>query len=99
MSRSSKKGPFVAEKLYRKVMKLNEARAKQPIKTWSRACTIIPEFVGHTFEVHNGNKFLKVFVTEDMVGHKLGEFSPTRVFRGHSGRKAAEAAAAPPPKA
>jgi small subunit ribosomal protein S19 len=81
MSRSAKKGPFVDEKVYRKVQKLN--------KTWARACTIIPEFVGHTFEVHNGNKFLKVFVQEDMVGHKLGEFSPTRVFKGHSGRKAA----------
>jgi small subunit ribosomal protein S19 len=89
MSRSAKKGPFVDEKVYRKVQKLNENRAKQPIRTWSRACTIIPEFVGHTFEVHNGNKFLKVFVQEDMVGHKLGEFSPTRSFRGHSGRKAA----------
>ena len=93
MSRSAKKGPFVDEKVYRKVQKLNENRAKQPIRTWSRACTIIPEFVGHTFEVHNGNKFLKVFVQEDMVGHKLGEFSPTRSFRGHSGRKAAEAGA------
>jgi small subunit ribosomal protein S19 len=89
MSRSAKKGPFVNEKLYRKVAKLNENRAKQPLKTWARSCTIIPEFVGHTFEVHNGNKFLKVFVQEDMVGHKLGEFSPTRIFRGHSGRKAA----------
>jgi small subunit ribosomal protein S19 len=89
MSRSSKKGPYVDEKLYKKVAKLNENRAKQPIKTWARACTIIPEFVGHTFEVHNGNKFLKVFVQEDMVGHKLGEFSPTRTFRGHSGKKAA----------
>jgi small subunit ribosomal protein S19 len=88
MSRSSKKGPFVNEKLYRKVAKLNENRAKQPMRTWARNCTIIPEFVGHTFEVHNGNKFLKVFVQEDMVGHKLGEFSPTRIFRGHSGRKA-----------
>ena len=87
MSRSAKKGPFVAEKLYRKVATLNEKRAKAPIKTWSRASTIVPEFVGHTFEVHNGNKFLKVFVQEDMVGHKLGEFSPTRTFRGHSGRK------------
>ena len=87
MSRSAKKGPFVAEKLYNKVAALNERRAKAPMKTWSRACTIIPEFVGHTFEVHNGNKFLRVFVTEDMVGHKLGEFSPTRQFRGHSGRK------------
>jgi small subunit ribosomal protein S19 len=77
MSRSAKKGPYVDEKLFRKVSKLNENRAKQPIKTWARACTIIPEFVGHTFEVHNGNKFLRVFVQEDMVGHKLGEFSPT----------------------
>ncbi|MGE5612319.1 MAG: 30S ribosomal protein S19 [Bacillota bacterium] len=93
MSRSSKKGPFVNEKLFRKVSKLNENRSKQVIKTWARACTIIPEFVGHTFEVHNGNKFLKVFVQEDMVGHKLGEFSPTRTFRGHSGVKKAEAAA------
>src|SRR3982751_3291906 len=90
MSRSAKKGPFVNEKLFRKVSKLNENRAKQPIKTWARAGTIIPEFVGHTFEVHNGNKLLKVFVQEEMVGHRLGEFSPTRVFRGHSGRKAAE---------
>jgi small subunit ribosomal protein S19 len=89
MSRSAKKGPYVDEKLYKKVSKLNENRAKQPVKTWARACTIIPEFVGHTFEVHNGNKFLRVFVQEDMVGHKLGEFSPTRTFRGHSGRKAA----------
>ena len=95
MSRSAKKGPFVNEKLYRKVTMLNERRAKQPIKTWARACTIIPEFVGHTFEVHNGNKFLKVFVQEDMVGHKLGEFSPTRTFKGHSGGKKAAAAAAP----
>jgi len=94
MSRSAKKGPYVDEKLFQKVSKLNENRAKQPIKTWARACTIIPEFVGHTFEVHNGNKFLKVFVQEDMVGHKLGEFSPTRVFKGHSGKKAAAAAAA-----
>jgi small subunit ribosomal protein S19 len=93
MSRSAKKGPFVHEKLFRKVSKLNENRAKQPMKTWARACTIIPEFVGHTFEVHNGNKFIRVFIQEDMVGHKLGEFAPTRIFRGHSGRKAAEAAA------
>ena len=95
MSRSAKKGPYVDEKLYRKVAKLNENRAKQPLKTWARACTIIPEFVGHTFEVHNGNKFIKVFVQEDMVGHKLGEFSLTRIFRGHSGRKAAPSAGAP----
>src|SRR4029079_14679627 len=101
MSRSAKKGPFVNEKLFRKVQKLNENRAKQPIRTWARACTIIPEFVGHTFEVHNGTKHLRVFVQEDMVGPKLGESSPPRMFRGHSGRKAAEAAgpggAAPAP--
>ncbi len=90
MSRSSKKGPFVDEKVYKKVMKLKENRSNQSIKTWARACTIIPEFVGHRFEVHNGNKFLPVFITEDMVGHKLGEFSPTRQFKGHSGKKAAE---------
>jgi small subunit ribosomal protein S19 len=87
MSRSAKKGPYVDEKLFRRVMQLNETRKKQALKTWARSCTIIPEFVGHTFEVHNGNKFLKVFVQEDMVGHKLGEFAPTRQFRGHSGRK------------
>jgi small subunit ribosomal protein S19 len=97
MSRSAKKGPYVDEKLFKKVNRLNDAKAKQPIKTWARACTIIPEFVGHTFEVHNGNKFLKVFVQEDMVGHKLGEFSPTRIFRGHSGRKAETAPGAPAP--
>ena len=95
MSRSAKKGPFVDEKLYKKVSKLNENRAKQPIKTWARACTIIPEFVGHTFEVHNGNKFLKVFVQEDMVGHKLGEFSPTRVFKGHGAKAVAGGPGAP----
>ena len=99
MSRSAKKGPYVDEKLFRKVTTLNERHVKQPIKTWARACTITPEFVGHTFEVHNGNKFLKVFVQEDMVGHKLGEFSPTRLFKGHSGRKAAEAAAGAAPAA
>lgn len=87
MSRSSKKGPFVDEKLYVKINALNENGSKRPLRTWARACTIIPEFVGHSFEVHNGNKFLRVFCTEDMVGHKLGEFSPTRTFRGHSGGK------------
>lgn len=87
MSRSAKKGPYVDEKLFKKITRLNEMRKKQSLKTWARACTIIPEFVGHTFEVHNGNKFLKVFVQEDMVGHKLGEFAPTRQFKGHSGRK------------
>ena len=97
MSRSTKKGPFVAEHLLKKVNELNARRSKTSIKTWSRSSTIVPDFVGHTFEVHNGNKFLKVFVQEDMVGHKLGEFSPTRIFKGHSGRKAAEAAAAGAP--
>jgi small subunit ribosomal protein S19 len=93
MTRSSKKGPFVNEKLYRKVQKANEAGNREPIKTWARACTIVPEFVGWTFMVHNGKAFQKVFVTEDMVGHKLGEFSVTRIFRGHSGvRRAAEGA-------
>lgn len=91
MSRSAKKGPFVDEKLFKRVSQLNERRAKTVMKTWSRACTIIPEFVGHTFEVHNGNKFIKVYIVEDMVGHKLGEFSPTRTFRGHRAKAAAEA--------
>jgi small subunit ribosomal protein S19 len=87
MGRSQKKGPFVDEKLYLKVVKQNENGTREPIKTWARACTIIPEFVGFTFLVHNGKAFLKVFVGEDMVGHKLGEFSMTRTFRGHSGNK------------
>lgn len=87
MARSQKKGPFVEEKLFRKVMNLKAAGGTAPIKTWSRRCTIVPEFVGHRFEVHNGKAFLPVYVTEDMVGHKLGEFSPTRTFRGHSGGK------------
>jgi len=86
MSRSRKKGPYVDPKLYFKVERLNEAGTKQPIKTWARACTIIPEFVGHTFLVHNGKTHVKVFVTEEMVGHRLGEFAPTRVFRGHGGK-------------
>jgi small subunit ribosomal protein S19 len=87
MSRSLKKGPNVVEHLYRKVERLNTANRRQPIKTWARACTIVPEFVGHTFQVHNGRAFLDVFVTEDMVGHKLGEFSHTRMFRGHTNKK------------
>jgi small subunit ribosomal protein S19 len=87
MGRSTKKGPYVDEKLYLKVQKQMEAGTKNPMKTWARACTIIPEFVGYTFEVHNGKLFRKVFVTEDMVGHKLGEFSMTRTFKGHSGSK------------
>ena len=88
MGRSVKKGPYVDEKLVKKVEKSEAGgRGGNPIKTWSRRCTIIPEFVSHTFMVHNGNKFIKVFITEDMVGHKLGEFAATRIFRGHSGRK------------
>jgi small subunit ribosomal protein S19 len=86
MSRSLKKGPFVDPKLYRKVQKQIEAGTKEPIKTWRRACTIVPEFVGHTFLVHSGRQHMKVFVTEDMVGHKLGEFVLTRTFRGHGGK-------------
>jgi len=92
MSRSTKKGPFVAEHLLKKVNDLNAKRSKTPVKTWSRSSTIIPDFVGHTFEVHNGKDFKKVFVTEDMVGHKLGEFSFTRQFRGHTSAKKEEAA-------
>ncbi len=84
MPRSTKKGPFVDLKLYRKVEKLNQMGKKEPIKTWARSCTIVPEFVGHTFMVYNGRIFHNVFVAEDMVGHKLGEFSPTRQFRGHT---------------
>ena len=87
MTRSAKKGPYVDEKLYTKVMKAKESGARDGIKTWRRACTIVPEFIGETFLVHNGKSFLKVQITEDMVGHKLGEFSPTRMFRGHSGKK------------
>ena len=87
MSRSLKKGPYVDEKLLLKIMRQKDSGARDPIRTWRRACTIIPDFVGHTFMVHNGRAFEKVFVTEDMVGHKLGEFAPTRMFRGHGGRR------------
>jgi small subunit ribosomal protein S19 len=94
MARSLKKGPYVVEKLFRKVEQLNQMNKREQIKTWARACTIVPEFVGHTFLVHNGKMFHSVFVTEDMVGHKLGEFSPTRVFRAHTaGTKAQRAGA------
>ena len=99
MSRSLKKGPFVDPKLFLKVERLNEANRKEPVKTWARACTIVPEFVGHTFMVHNGKNHIKVYVSEEMVGHKLGEFAPTRTFRGHGGKgggKKAAGAAAPP---
>ena len=83
MGRSTKKGPYVDEKLTKKVEKAGEAGKQTPIKTWARASMISPEFIGFTFEVHNGRHFQKVYVTEDMVGHRLGEFAPTRVFRGH----------------
>ena len=86
MSRSSKKGPFVDPKLYFKVQRQAEGGGNKPITTWARACTIVPEFVGVTFMVHNGRKHEKVLVTEDMVGHKLGEFAPTRTFKGHSAK-------------
>ena len=88
MTRSAKKGPYVDEKLYGKVQRAQDRGSAEAIKTWARACTIVPEFVGMTFQVHNGKVFDRVFVTEEMVGHKLGEFAPSRVFRGHTrGRK------------
>ena len=87
MSRSLKKGPYISVKLEKKVSAMTESGKKYVIKTWSRASMISPDFVGHTFAVHNGNKFIPVYVTENMVGHKLGEFAPTRIFRGHSGNK------------
>jgi small subunit ribosomal protein S19 len=85
MSRSLKKGPHVDERLMAKVDKAQRTNQREPIKTWSRDCTIVPEFVGATFLVHNGRTFMRLYVTEDMVGHKLGEFAPTRLFKGHSG--------------
>ena len=87
MGRSIKKGPYVDPKLLNRVERMNESGDKRPIRTWARRSDIAPEFVGHTFEVHNGKIFHKVYVTEDMVGHKLGEFSPTRTFRGHGGSR------------
>ncbi|MEL7471952.1 MAG: 30S ribosomal protein S19 [Planctomycetota bacterium] len=87
MSRSLKKGPYVDPKVYAKVAKQHEDGSNQPIKTWARRCTIVPEFVGRTFQVHNGRTFIEVFVTEEMVGHKLGEFAITRTFRGHTNKK------------
>jgi len=92
MSRSLKKGPYIDSRLLQKVEALNKSNKKQVIKTWARACTISPEFVGHTFAVHNGNKFIPVYIQEAMVGHKLGEFAPTRIFRGHPGLKTEAAA-------
>lgn len=92
MGRSLRKGPFVDHHLRNKVDKQNKEGKKNVIKTWSRRSMIIPDMVGHTFDVHNGNKFISVFVSENMVGHRLGEFSPTRIFRGHSSKKVADAA-------
>lgn len=89
MSRSLKKGPFVDHHLMEKVNKLNEEGKKKIIKTWSRRSMIVPEMIGHTFEVHNGKKFFQVFISENMIGHRLGEFSPTRTFKGHAAKKAA----------
>jgi small subunit ribosomal protein S19 len=87
MGRSVKKGPYVDPKLYARIQTMNESGEKRVLKTWSRASTIFPEFVGHTIAVHDGRKHVPVYVTEDMVGHKLGEFAPTRTFRGHAGSK------------
>lgn len=87
MSRSTKKGPYVQAVLLKRVIEMNEAGEKRILKTWSRSSTIFPEFVGHTFAVHDGRKHVPVYVTEDMVGHKLGEFAPTRTFKGHAGSK------------
>lgn len=102
MSRSLKKGPYVDARLLAKVEKNQMRAGKEPLKTWSRDCTIVPDFIAFTFLVHNGRQFTRVYVTEDMVGHKLGEFAPTRLFKGHSGGRAkaaaAAAGAAPPAK-
>ena len=90
MARSVKKGPYVDERLLGRIHEMNTKKEKRVLKTWSRASTVTPDFVGHTLAVHNGNKFVPVYVSENMVGHKLGEFSPTRMFRGHSGRLTAD---------
>lgn len=87
MGRSIKKGPYVQEVLFKRVQEMNESGEKRVLKTWSRSSTIFPDFVGHTFAVHDGRKHVPVYVTEDMVGHKLGEFAPTRTFKGHAGSK------------
>jgi small subunit ribosomal protein S19 len=86
MARSLKKGPYIDQSLLKKIEELNTSNQKRVIKTWARRTTISPEFVGHTLAVHNGNKFIPIYITENMVGHKLGEFAPTRTFRGHSGK-------------
>jgi small subunit ribosomal protein S19 len=90
MARSVKKGPFVDARLLARIHDMNQKKEKRVLKTWSRASTVTPDFVGHTLAVHNGNKFVPVYVTENMVGHKLGEFAPTRLFRGHSGKLTAD---------
>ncbi len=90
MARSVKKGPFIDERLLARIHTMNQKKEKRVLKTWSRASTITPDFVGHTLAVHNGNKFVPVYVSENMVGHKLGEFAPTRLFRGHSGKLTAD---------
>ena len=90
MSRSSKKGPFVQDRLLRRIEQMNQSGSKQMIRTWSRASTVFPEMVGHTIAVHDGRKHVPVFISEQMVGHKLGEFAPTRTFRGHSGDRKTE---------
>jgi len=87
MARSTKKGPYVDEVLFRRVLQAKSTGSHAPLRVWNRACTIVPEFVGHTFEVHNGRTFVRVYVTEDMVGHRLGEFAPTRSFRSHTERQ------------
>ena len=99
MGRSLKKGPYIDEKLYERIEELNRSRQKKVLKTWSRRSTIAPEFVGHTLAVHNGKKFIPVYVTENMVGHKLGEFAPTRLFRGHTAAGKAADKKAPTPAA
>ena len=96
MSRSTKKGPYVDEKLMARVLRQKQSGDREGLKTWRRPCVIVPEFVGHTFLIHNGKTFIKLFVTEEMVGHRLGEFAATRVFRGHSGRKKEGTATAAP---
>jgi small subunit ribosomal protein S19 len=102
MSRSIKKGPFIESRLLGRIEQMNKKNEKKVVKTWSRASTVLPDFVGHTFAVHNGNKFIPVYVTENMVGHKLGEFAPTRLFRGHTAAgksSAADTKAKPAPAA
>ena len=97
MSRSLKQGPYVDPRLMAKVDKQQRTGGREPLKTWARDCTIVPEFIGLTFLIHNGRQFMRLYVTEDMIGHKLGEFAPTRLFKGHSGGKAKAAAAGAPP--